>query len=382
MLGNQAFSRLMRSGLETPGRNDAREREATARSQDGSALTAGTGSDPVRFHTDGRAAKMAFALDSRAFTIGRDVFFGAGQHDPESPSGRTLIRHELAHARLHGGGPQPALLRQPRLSLGPSGPEERLTLQPGVPPPEVTESNGSTLATVYFGQDDFLLGSPSAIRLLERLSRRLRFMDRPTVRVDGHASMEGTSAHNQELSENRRQAVIALLSQGLTGPLAFEGGAHGENEPAVPETGSGEERERQRALNRRVEILIVPRFTPTSEKPKKPRILRPTFTPRPETDSERIERLLREPRPEPIPRISLSEAVMRRVDEAVDRALRPTGLSREWRSRIRRAARSAVSSAASRALDAVLDEAPIGSEERDAIRAAVRAAVRSPAIPD
>src|SRR5689334_15535603 len=51
----------------------------------------------VRVHTDTRAAESASALDARAYTVGRDVIFGAGQYAPQTPGGRHLLAHELAH---------------------------------------------------------------------------------------------------------------------------------------------------------------------------------------------------------------------------------------------------------------------------------------------
>src|SRR5262249_29141975 len=51
----------------------------------------------VRVHTDDAAAEAAEALDARAFALGQDVYFGAGQDDPASTSGRQLLAHEVAH---------------------------------------------------------------------------------------------------------------------------------------------------------------------------------------------------------------------------------------------------------------------------------------------
>jgi hypothetical protein len=51
----------------------------------------------VRIHTDGRAAEAARVLDAKAFTIGRDVVFGAGMYAPDTPPGRRLLAHELTH---------------------------------------------------------------------------------------------------------------------------------------------------------------------------------------------------------------------------------------------------------------------------------------------
>ena len=51
----------------------------------------------VRIHTDALAAKMARAVNARAFTVGRNVVFGEGQHSPKTAEGKKLIGHELAH---------------------------------------------------------------------------------------------------------------------------------------------------------------------------------------------------------------------------------------------------------------------------------------------
>lgn len=51
----------------------------------------------VRIHADARAAESARAVNALAYTVGRDVVFGAGQYAPETMHGRKLLAHELAH---------------------------------------------------------------------------------------------------------------------------------------------------------------------------------------------------------------------------------------------------------------------------------------------
>ena len=51
----------------------------------------------VRVHTDGAAAATARGLRARAFTVGRDIVFGAGEYAPATTPGRALMAHELAH---------------------------------------------------------------------------------------------------------------------------------------------------------------------------------------------------------------------------------------------------------------------------------------------
>lgn len=53
----------------------------------------------VRLHTDERAATSARAVNASAYTVGRDVVFGAGQYAPQSSAGQRLLAHELAHVR-------------------------------------------------------------------------------------------------------------------------------------------------------------------------------------------------------------------------------------------------------------------------------------------
>jgi hypothetical protein len=51
----------------------------------------------VRIHTDACAVETAHAVNSKAFTTGRNVVFGAGQYSPDTSEGKKLLAHELAH---------------------------------------------------------------------------------------------------------------------------------------------------------------------------------------------------------------------------------------------------------------------------------------------
>ena len=56
----------------------------------------------VRVHTDAKAAKSARAVNALAYTVGRDVVFGAGQYEPNRAEGARLLAHELAHVVQQG----------------------------------------------------------------------------------------------------------------------------------------------------------------------------------------------------------------------------------------------------------------------------------------
>jgi len=51
----------------------------------------------VRVHTDAKAAESTRAVNALAYTVGRDVVFGAGQYAPGTTRGNRLLAHELAH---------------------------------------------------------------------------------------------------------------------------------------------------------------------------------------------------------------------------------------------------------------------------------------------
>jgi hypothetical protein len=69
----------------------------------------------VRVHHDDHAAALSRAVSARAFTVGRDIFFGAGEYRPDSSGGRELLAHELAHVVQQRGAPStgPLMVSQP-----------------------------------------------------------------------------------------------------------------------------------------------------------------------------------------------------------------------------------------------------------------------------
>jgi hypothetical protein len=51
----------------------------------------------VRVHSDARAAQSAQAVNARAYTVGADIAFAAGQYQPAADAGQRLLAHELTH---------------------------------------------------------------------------------------------------------------------------------------------------------------------------------------------------------------------------------------------------------------------------------------------
>jgi hypothetical protein len=66
----------------------------------------GTDFGRVRFHNDAAAARTSRNVNARAFTIGHDVAFAAGEYQPGTLIGDALIAHELAHVVQQDGRPE------------------------------------------------------------------------------------------------------------------------------------------------------------------------------------------------------------------------------------------------------------------------------------
>lgn len=67
----------------------------------------------IRVHDSGSAQRSANEVNARAYTVGRDVVFGAGQYAPDTLQGRLLIAHELAHTIDQGRSATKWMDRQP-----------------------------------------------------------------------------------------------------------------------------------------------------------------------------------------------------------------------------------------------------------------------------
>ncbi|MCC6998881.1 MAG: DUF4157 domain-containing protein [Deltaproteobacteria bacterium] len=69
-------------------------------------LEASAGADlgGVRLHTGAAAARSAAVLGARAYAVGQDVHFGAGEYAPGTAEGDHLVAHEVAHTLQQRGG--------------------------------------------------------------------------------------------------------------------------------------------------------------------------------------------------------------------------------------------------------------------------------------
>lgn len=76
----------------------------------------------VRVHEGAKAHEAAQRIDARAFTVGHDIAFAAGQYQPGTHGGRTLLAHEIAHVLQQEDGLTRMVMRKAaEAGSGPGG---------------------------------------------------------------------------------------------------------------------------------------------------------------------------------------------------------------------------------------------------------------------
>lgn len=101
-------------------------------------MEAGFGHDfsRVRVHSDAQAAQSARVVNARAYTMGPDIVFAAGQYAPSTTAGQRLLAHELTHvvqqrgSRTTGSNP-PSLEQEAQRSAHAILAGQRIAVQPG-----------------------------------------------------------------------------------------------------------------------------------------------------------------------------------------------------------------------------------------------------------
>jgi hypothetical protein len=100
----------------------------------------------VRIYADADAARSAEAVSALAYTVGRNVVFGAGKYAPSSAMGRRLLAHELAHVmqqRSHDAETENSIQVEPTGKFAPSAaPRQRALMR--LTPDEFRKKLGAT----------------------------------------------------------------------------------------------------------------------------------------------------------------------------------------------------------------------------------------------
>lgn len=372
----------------------------------------------VRIHADATAAESARTIGAAAYTVGRDIVFGAGRYQPHSGAGQQLLAHELAHVvqQSRGGSASPdaearagqaadqaaqgRLVSTQALGGAPvalqAKPDDNPAADAGLPFPTKTLSdfalNSAALTPAHTADIDNLAWSIS-------LHVGMRKNGRATISIVGHTDRSGDEKLNEALGQSRadiaRQALIdALKKQGIGEDKFGEitSSSMGESSPAVP-TADGVKNEK----NRRVEINVSvgsqpvaptanPSFDPFA--PLKPNVMpdQPGFGPRRYPDDGDLWRRMQEnqkkidefDRKHPPVNKSLSEAVIDKVmEEVVDPLIKKLPVSKDLKDLARSGVRKGLEKGSEAACDAAVDGAGASGSEADALKAACKAALRT-----
>jgi hypothetical protein len=110
----------------------------------------------VRVHNDSFAVESARTLNARAYTLGRDVVFGAGKYAPETGEGKKLLTHELTHVVQQGGTTSVLTIRrreEPGAPVAPTGaiPAPVSAPRPSTGRPSPDNRTGQDVYVIDFG---------------------------------------------------------------------------------------------------------------------------------------------------------------------------------------------------------------------------------------
>ena len=190
----------------------------------------------VRVHADAKAAESAGAIDALAYTVGRDVVFGAGQYQPHTGEGRRLLAHELIHTIQQGVAPRQGKQLQPG-GVGLVRPRSAETpviakkdgaagkpshkandpdqLKSELHPAGKAHLYADQVASIYFGTKSFVPDQDDH-KVLEALAKEYQYTAQRQGglrgKVVGHADVESSSdPDNQELSFQRARWTAAVF---------------------------------------------------------------------------------------------------------------------------------------------------------------------------
>lgn len=372
----------------------------------------------VRIHADATAAKSARTIGAAAYTVGRDIVFGADRYQPHSSAGQHLLAHELAHVvqQLRGGSASPdaearadqaadqaaqgRLVSTQALGGAPvalqAKPDDNPAADAGLPFPTKTLSgfalNSAALTPAHTADIDNLAWSIS-------LHLGMRKNGRATISIVGHTDRSGDEKLNEALGQSRaasaRQALIdALKKQGIGedkfGEIASR--SMGESSPAVP-TADGVKNEK----NRRVEINVTvgsqpvapsakPSFDPFA--PLKPGVMPdpPGIGPRRDPEDGDLWRRMQEnqkkidefDRKHPPVNKSLSEAVIDKVmEKVVEPLIKKLPVSKDLKDLARSGVRKGLEKGSEAACDAAVDGTGASGKEAEGLKAACKAALKT-----
>ena len=167
----------------------------------------------VRVHTDPDSTR---GLQARAYTVGRNIVFGAGEYAPHTGEGRKLLAHELTHVIQQGAAGPPRLQKSPlpatsRASDVVQRAADPKDIPPGFACPDDAKPSHPAGTDLLFASDKMII-TPDHMKILTKfVADWLAAGGTGDIHVHGYASVDGDPGHNWTLSCQRALAVQAEL---------------------------------------------------------------------------------------------------------------------------------------------------------------------------
>jgi hypothetical protein len=169
----------------------------------------------VRVHSGELARHSAESLNAKAYTVGRNIFFGANRFAPGTPDGQRLLAHELAHVVQQGRG------GTPHLSLDGKGPLEQaadhaatqavagvgpVAVRGAAAPAPMCQPDEPTPEPVTQGDAEEDDGGQASTRQLDKRRTQQRKRERATAgRQEAHLTQAQAEQELLALEESYRQ---------------------------------------------------------------------------------------------------------------------------------------------------------------------------------
>lgn len=189
----------------------------------------------VRLHTGARATALARAVEARAFTVGTDIVFEAGQYAQGSEVGKKLLAHELTHT----------------VQQGDNGLVQRLTISP-----IVNKINPSWTCGQHMRHWKFELSNPAPAEgyMVQEIDYRLNLQGCPNSalgKFELKTFLGGVATYQRQQLRCQLQELYRSVIQ-ATGPWKDRPGEklrHGQVFPEVGNRRSGQGLEHERSAD-------------------------------------------------------------------------------------------------------------------------------------
>ncbi len=180
----------------------------------------------VRVHTDSKASESAQKLSAKAYTVGRDIVFGAGQYAPNTGVGKKLIAHELAHTVQQSRGVHRVqrFVECLPITMAITKDDDRC---PKRVRGEISRARSGSMFLWELKNpsgwlvDNFAIGSSSIKNNLESNQRWSEFKENMVKQTDkrweilGFSDCSGEEGKNKTLRKERALAVFSILPESV-----------------------------------------------------------------------------------------------------------------------------------------------------------------------